>query len=668
MRKFLSIAAISGLLLAADNVYVCGIFDGSLNAKGNLNIGGLLIENNNEYRAASVNQNGTVVCEANGVETSCILKSAPKNSYSPDFRESAKTQPIPSDLIFTGDNYVDGAFNDSGITLTFNPSSSEMSLGSFTFNGSNITLDFQKGGDYYFDALTFNSGNVTFKMPANENIRIFIKGNLIFNSGDVNISGDSNRIFIYSGGDTSLTLNSGQKANLNGFFYANGNINIHSNTASSDAVLNGALSANGDISIDNFTINYPGEPDTLGYGACPLCYALNNNGSWVSKDSFFNTSITFNFPRVMGIVNNSGETLRDVNVSQVEVNPSWLSVSTPEKYAVVDENGNVYPTYIASTITYSTIIGSYSHTTSSNTGEVTRWAPAINVVNLLNSKINTTAYYGDYPSGGYEDYLAIKTYGISGSFNGGENLNYYAAYYDSLGRAYKVELDYCDISSNNNDNQVEDFSGPFNMVETSFNSLMDPIDNSHSLNQIYTKVVHNLFDMKVIHLANDYQTLLPYKGIVEVDIINNPTTNYQCSNNKSLWRQFVDFNDKEAYLRDVNLSFANKNVRFRVRYLTDKNGKIYNFFDKSYSSIKNLLAQISLDRYGNICPESNNEFCGVKCAVECDYKKNPEYKSGNVPEECLSCLFENYSHSSCSRDNFAVRPYGFRAFGTNQYK
>ncbi len=255
---------------------------------------------------------------------------------------------------------------------------------------------------------------------------------------------------------------------------------------------------------------------------------------------------------------------------------------------------------------------------------------------------------------------------------------FYTDYNYTIGNenySYNGVLPKCNIFANNyyvyNPGQ-----GVFNVVHYQPDITYDPKDVNNSINDLYTQIVNKDFNVTVVKLKDDNQTVdKNFKGIVEVDLINNPDNVNDYLNSPSLWHQFVIFNNNTPTLK-VKYDKANRNVRFRIKYLTDGNGNIIQdtnnaCLSKTYNCIWGLLTQIATSRYGNACPTTSNsaEYCDIPCAKECNYRQNRVEGGGEVPsEECLECIFNNYSSSITSRDNFAVRPYAFLAFGENQYK
>jgi len=228
-------------------------------------------------------------------------------------------------------------------------------------------------------------------------------------------------------------------------------------------------------------------------------------------------------------------------------------------------------------------------------------------------------------------------------------------------------------------------SGTFNVVESTFNSNIDPVDVSNHINDLYTKIVGEPFSVKIVKLNNNKETLEDYNGLVRLDIINDPEDEDECKNNPPLWSGYYVFHNASSIeADDINVTKAIKKARFRVVYLTDRYGNLVSAqqgnacLNKTYNCVWGLLTQIATSRYGNECPtgtnyvnsssrnySNNRDYCNVPCAAECNYYRNRS-QDNNVPsEECLECIFREYSNSVCSRDDFAIRPDRFEVNGPN---
>jgi len=209
--------------------------------------------------------------------------------------------------------------------------------------------------------------------------------------------------------------------------------------------------------------------------------------------------------------------------------------------------------------------------------------------------------------------------------------------------------------------------GIFNVVEPSFNSTIDPIDDAQ--NNIQTKRVNQIFQMKVLKLGDDNETLTSYNGIISTDIIQDPQDDpNKCQTNPTIGNsdRYVIFNGESEKLFSTSSNQPIQKARFRIRYLSDGEGIIKDNDNdcstKTYKCAWGLLGIIGQNKYGSSCPNNSaNIYCDMTCADKCDYKKNKDNTKENdtATADCWNCLFANYSKSVCSRDNFAIRPKAF---------
>ncbi len=620
---FLSMMFSMGFAVS-NNVYTCGIFDSPLVSQGNIKInnGGNYVHicGTNNVKAKGFNgvDNGNY-CSTDfscGGQIACHEAPPPINIYTPVFIESKKTNSVSNDLqkfTFENNNYADAGFTKSDIVFHFSPTKKDesgryyMTFGNWKFNKNNIDLYFDKSGDYYFDGIKFSGNNITWHIPKDVKVRVFIKNNLIFNENNITINkdGDPSNLLLYTGGELSISPG-GDGIYISGYIYSQGNVIIQPNA---DVYIKGGLSSKGNLTINpnshNITVVYGNDSKNLGYPKCPLCYALNNNGNWVSRFSFFNSNVTFNLPREMAIINNSEDkqTLYNLVVKQNESNPSWVGGASPMCFKIVDEDKNTVTTDINASATYKFKLSSIQYyktfTTKSSNGQ-TCITPSFDFDTILNTEINVSALYGDYSPGGYDNYYAIDTYAITGSFNGNEDLNYYANYFDSNGRYYSVKLDYCDI--------------PGNLLTPTVTGSLDAWDTDHneSDRNITTKIVNQEFNLTLAFLGDKVSRETDVNYSLYDDINKKVIYN---------WNTF-DIEDQEKNA-SFNVNRAYKDVRVIFKACCDYNGTDYKFYDL------------------NQC----NEDC---------------VNNNELNHKCF-----RYFKSS---DNFAIRPYGFMVFGDNQYK
>jgi hypothetical protein len=559
MKKWIMLLYSISLVLANNDInkkYSCNLFKSALNSFqtinikaqnpkvcGNPGVSANTYNDPNNYLQCSLSEN-----ECSNLQN-CVKENPPKNRYSANFFDNDKNKnPFndnTTDYELKDTNYTDYSFNNDNINIKFNPqyeyedeNKKYMVLGSYTFSGNKDTLTFEPG-DYYFEQLTFNGNNINITLPDGGPVRIFIKNDLTFNKNNIfiNKDGDSDNLFIYVGGNFNLgSSGGGEGPKINGYFYIKGDANLRAD--SNNFVLKGALTSEGNINVNgNGEFDYI-ESKKLGYGKCNLCYALNDGGTLIGFADFINAQ--FNFPRTMAIINNSGESLKDTNVSQIEDTSGFSG--NMACYSVVDENNKNINKKI--TVKVNGI----------GVGYLNRVTKKYCVIDKGDT--NTTAEFGDYESGGFEHYLAIKTEGFSNQFLGNEDVKYFATYYDEEGRLYKdVQLDYCNIPSSPKHNYS---TGPFDAWDT-FRTVFD--------RNISTKIVNKDFYLKLGVFKKNRKDVS--KSIADCEYrlydMNNDT-------NITDWK-YVKFNAYSGASFPIvkfNIDKAYKNVRVNFKFCQQK--------------------------------------------------------------------------------------------------
>jgi len=459
-------------------------------------------------------------CSQNGT---CTIIPEPKNRYEHNVYETTvdDTQTVSSDITFSGLYYGNYLFDTSGSgnssqTITFAPSYTYanddtkhlMIFGDVRFAGNGQTAVFEEG-DYYFRSFKIDkdtNGNINqINVCAKGNIRIFVENDFVYSGNHLNDTECGGKIFVYVRGDADLDANGGGSTDVPVFLYTEGNTLIEPSGNSNAWV--GAITAEGDINItrgnstSNFNFIYDGSADAFGLGECPMCYALRDDGGFFGIENF--AGATIRFPATAAIINTSDRTLNDVNASQLETSASFVSVTTPGYYRIVDENGDKVgglPIQSQTHYTMEPTVGptvSATITWTGNDSEVARWNPSINIdtpFGEMNADINTTSDFGDYGPGGLDDYYAFETYEAGGHFMGDPNLlEYFADFYD-MGRHYSIQLDYCDINDTHVTSVVYQ-TGPFDAWDDFRGDING--DNLLEDKNVSTKTVSNSFTVVI---------------------------------------------------------------------------------------------------------------------------------------------------------------------------
>jgi len=279
-----------------------------------------------------------------------------------------------------------------------------------------------------------------------------------------------------------------------------------------------------------------------------------------------------------------------------------------------------------------------------------------------------------------------------------ENLSVYAKYLKD-GKEYYGIVPKCDDINNINDTES---TGRFLVVNENFNGSVNDI-----VKKLHTKIVrtfNNLYYVYyVVHTADDGVTLQPVHGkkVVEVDLIETPQNQDECSQKETIDAFYVDFDNNSSSSLYADFNNTNKNVTFRIKYPT------YDIPDACLELIRGHRNRHRLGhQYGNtirreageqaqnlaLCMQSIAQTCVGSlsgcmqiplCIAECSFQQAQQYgnevmnqfqnivnwadltglrethrfrhRFRNGVRCVLECLFAS-SESMCSSDNFAIRP------------
>jgi len=165
-------------------------------------------------------------------------------------------------------------------------------------------------------------------------------------------------------------------------------------------------------------------------------------------------------------------------------------------------------------------------------------------------------------------------------------------------------------------------------------------------NYITTKIANQPFYVEL-------RKKFPYVGIVRVDLIKNPANQEECDTNPALASRYV-LVFPMPFMKTIirfNYPYAIKDAKFRVKYL-----------DRFPKSCAYLVKPIPDRSY---IPQCMNDLRNErKTYITNCLNKLP---ANPTPYQVIQCVFDN-ANSSCSSDDFAIRPYAFLVFGQNQYK
>ncbi|GEM_PF-3851438 len=206
----------------------------------------------------------------------------------------------------------------------------------------------------------------------------------------------------------------------------------------------------------------------------------------------------------------------------------------------------------------------------------------------------------------------------------------------------------------------------------------DPLSQDDPVNKIYTKVVDTPFDMKLIHLKEDKVTLADITNYVQLETVE---TNESCEQTRKI--EFVNLakfsnSTLAQYLYPVEsanpliLKNINKNTLFRIRYVDWDEAIVHANIRCKVSSMEKKIKGVPAcvyfrkRKFLKVFPNSPcvSDY-GEPCLRENEGKGTEPYDDDYG---CLRCIMDHHAKSACSRDNFAIRPYGFVLFSDNYLK
>ncbi|NPA87789.1 MAG: hypothetical protein GXO01_03700 [Epsilonproteobacteria bacterium] len=239
-------------------------------------------------------------------------------------------------------------------------------------------------------------------------------------------------------------------------------------------------------------------------------------------------------------------------------------------------------------------------------------------------------------------------------------------------------------------------AGTFNVVNDDFSKTTGNTVSTNPKstdNLLYTQIVYKPFKFKVIHLADDNQTLEDYKGVVIISVVdydyspNNPNAAPDIPNTfrKVIFRNksVVEVGNPKLFAIPIGV----KRAKFRMRYLINVHdglafrwtneeeckNQIEGNQDITFSCIWKVMdAEYGDEAQQCLSSAQNGEIIpNCFCAQECSYvdKINPLSNKKNevANNQCLACLFGHWGNIVYSRDDFAVRPYQFIIDGNATY-
>lgn len=266
----------------------CGVFPSALNAFGSINTPACTNNHDTVINASSILANTVSPTDSNG--NSCLTCDGsvcqvdtpplerltfPSFLYS-DYKNLSES--VTADRTFTQQHIKSLTIDGNNLTLHFAPITTYantqtklMRIGAITQSMNNTVYEFD-AGDYYIDSWNTGGNGVTIK--TNGKVRLFVKGNLVFDTNDlkINSGGSAGDMYIFGYSDISFPNSGGSQYDVNAYIYAKGNFS--SSDDSSTSQFTGAITAEGDINLgNNQTFTFDGvSASSSGLGACVVIH------------------------------------------------------------------------------------------------------------------------------------------------------------------------------------------------------------------------------------------------------------------------------------------------------------------------------------------------------------------------------------------------------------
>ena len=316
-----------------------------------------------------------------------------------------------------------------------------------------------------------------------------------------------------------------------------------------------------------------------------------------------------------------------------------------------------------------------------NDGEQVEGNLSVNYNN--NTKEWTVGYLGDsdftfLPESLNPDYNATIKFKTQIQNDGNITFNFHTTYKYVIAN---IEYPYDDVlppceKENNYISAYMPESAEFNVVNNQFSGNTDPLEPKDPKNLLYTQIVNQQFNVKLLHMDNNGIDLKPYSGLIQVSVIDetNATTKDELDQKPDLAVEYLQMNNKMKELQ-IKVPKAVKRARFRIRYIKDSKGMVFRWTnmttcqsqlqggqDMTMSCIWMMLAS----EYGGeaLNCQIRPTDPGCYCSSECNYGNALTGRGGNnlikQNSECMKCLFGHFGETVYSRDDFSVRPKKFK--------
>ena len=180
-----------------------------------------------------------------------------------------------------------------------------------------------------------------------------------------------------------------------------------------------------------------------------------------------------------------------------------------------------------------------------------------------------------------------------------------------------------------------------------FNIERNTADYTNGDYRLYTQVAGKPFNLQAVFYADDFVTKTAFDGDVQVELVDTGNVNET---------SYTPANCRNFKSADTNQTVYLKNQATKAFYMTTN------------KAIKNAAMRLWVFKYGDdsIVDYHCEPAACYKSIYTLYYKRYNDLtcanfcKTDNSDRECQQCLVDHYSFAYCSRDNFSIRPDGFK--------
>jgi hypothetical protein len=618
------------------NQYTCGIFDAPIVGYAGINIHGQKRHRfMYTHRIRTREMHGEYGCfKDHDTEVECEIMAPPPNHLEYENMYTTRdegTQTFNSDVELTNLHYPSLVFESGAHNIHFNPQTSYkdkdikvMLAGDVKFAGTdqNWTIE---SGDYFLKSLSMdNPVNVCVNGP----VRIFVQGDMDW-KGKFN-NQCNGELFIYVGGNSRVTTFSPLPTTPT-YLYTKGTTDVYKDPNSEIGYWYGSMAGEGDININDDDIEFVYDKDgaeALGYGDCDLCYSDIISGG-MGMDFFCMGGVSLMNDIKVPMMATS--TLSGVEVDEVH-NKDLFNFTFMSTNEVIDQDGNHIRD--AQTVDSGFSAGAMGMDMSMFGGKA--------VIYRLGDDNNV---YGPTSSSNYQQLHSSSLFSMNMDMCMWlKSLTYIGHYTDSEGRKYDFIVQKCEpnVAGEQNASITGIFDGwdrDYQYAKVSAN----PDPNGIAQNRVITtKIYHQGFDLNVAFIPTNPPAVPSSDNIVETQFalvkINSDGTFDPHNGVISDWGYYRlnSATPVATYHFDYGITTSGNNV-----------------------ALKDVGAVPNAKMVFKVCADYNGTGYTIYPLETC-----------NTAGDCDSATQTN---STCYRyftssDNFAIRPYGFRLFGKNEYR